>query len=135
MKLILAVGLMLFMCAGALRAQDPSAAPAAGDVAPVDTASSSASAAEAPIPLPVDCRFLVGVNYPWHQENGMHWFGNFFGAMTDAHRAQVTENFRAMSRAGFHLVRFWVLAGCQRRALPSLRWRPTRTTRGTRRRQ
>ena len=63
------------------------------------------------IPLLQESRFLVGVNFPWYQENGQHWFGTLFGEMTDAQKTRITGHFRDMAAVGIRVNRFWVFAG------------------------
>lgn len=63
------------------------------------------------IPLLAESRFLVGVNYPWHQQDGIHYFGNLFGDMNASQKAAITQAFREMGGAGIRVQRFWVFAG------------------------
>src|SRR5688572_6973103 len=59
---------------------------------------------------PACAQFTVGVNYPWHQENGQHLYGALFGEMTDARRAAVESHFADMQEAGVRRLRIWLLA-------------------------
>jgi hypothetical protein len=54
--------------------------------------------------------FTVGLNYPWHQENGQHLYGALFGDLTDARKAAIQNHFADMQGAGITRLRIWLLA-------------------------
>lgn len=96
----LALALWMALAAAAL-AQAPASAASLVSTATQETV----------VPLLSESRFLVGVNYPWYQQDGMHWFGNLFGEMTDTQKERISSQFREMAAAGLRVNRFWVLAG------------------------
>lgn len=61
-------------------------------------------------PLCADTPFTVGLNYPWHQENGQHLYGALFGQMTDEQRTAIQAHFQDMQGAGITRLRIWLLA-------------------------
>jgi len=54
--------------------------------------------------------FVVGVNYPWYQEAGQHYYGQSFGGLTEARKHTIASQLDEIAGTGVRAIRIWTLA-------------------------
>ena len=51
--------------------------------------------------------FLVGVNYPWYQEGGHHYYGQSFGGLTEERKRTIEGHLDDIASTGVRAIRLW----------------------------